>query len=146
LEINVENASSHEGSKCLRINFLVGRNADFDLVEQVVRVKPNTRYRLMAYVRSDNVTSDSGPRLRALEMGCGNCAVRSSDPTVGTTPWHMVDLEFVTQPQTEAVKVSFWRPPAREVSGDINGTVWLDDVSLRAVDASSATANIERIR
>ena len=133
LEIDLADPAGRGGGKCLRIEFLVGRNADYDLVDQMVRVLPSTRYRLSASVRSSSLTADSGPRLRAVEMGCANCPVRTSDPTLGSTRWHTVDLEFVTLPQTKAVRVSFWRPRQQALSRDITGTVWLDDVTLHVV-------------
>ena len=133
LEIDLADPAGRGGGKCLRIEFLVGRNADYDLVDQMVRVLPSTRYRLSASVRSSSLTSDSGPRLRAVEMGCANCPVRTSDPTLGSTRWHTVDLEFVTLPQTKAVRVSFWRPRQQAISRDITGTVWLDDLTLHVV-------------
>ena len=55
--IRVRNAS--------RVEFPVGRDAEYDLLSQLVRVKPNTRYQFSAYLRSDSLTSQSGPRLRA---------------------------------------------------------------------------------
>jgi hypothetical protein len=136
LIFDLSDASAYQGRKCLRIDFAVGQNADYDLVDQVVRIKANTQYQLTAYVRSDNLTSDSGPRLRVVEMGCGDCVDRTSEPTVGTTPWHSIDVKFTTRPQTQAVRVSFWRPQDQPYPSDITGTVWLDDVILRAVDAS----------
>ncbi len=146
LEFDLSDPNGYQGGKCLRIDFPVGRNADYDLVDQVVRVRPNTRYQLTAYVRSNTLTSGSGPRLRAVEMGCSNCVVQTSDPTVGTTPWHSIDLEFMTQPQTKAVKISFWRPQERLYSRDITGTVWLDNISLHAVDAPRPDVNQARSR
>jgi len=136
--------SAYQGAKCLRIDFAVGRNADYELLNQIVRIKPNTQYQLTAYVRSDNLTSDSGPRLRVVEMGCGDCAARTSDPTVGTTPWHQIDVEFMTQAQTQAVKISFWRPQNQPYPSDITGTVWLDNVTLRTVGASEPQMNRAR--
>ena len=136
LVFDFSDRSAYKGGKCLRVDFVVGQNADYDLVNQVVRLKPNTQYQLTAYVRSDNITSASGPRLRVVEMGCGDCMVRTSEPTVGTTPWHPIDVKFTTQPQTQAVKISFWRPQNQPYPGDITGTVWLDEVTLRAVEAS----------
>ncbi len=132
--------------KCLRIEFLVGRNADFDLLSQVVPVKPQTRYQLTAYVRSEDLTSDSGPRLRVTEMGCPNCPVSTSDQTLGTTKWHPVDLAFTTLPQTQAVRISFWRPSGRMPPRDISGTVWLDEVKLQAADLPGRTVTQERSR
>ena len=146
LVFDFSDPSAYSGAKCLRIDFAVGRNADYDLLNQVVLIKPNTRYQLTAYVRSDNLTSDSGPRLRVVEMGCGNCAARTSDPTVGTTSWHPIEVAFMTQPQTQAVRISFWRPQDQAYSRDITGTVWLDDVTLRPVEAPGLDVNQERTR
>jgi hypothetical protein len=146
LEFDLADPTAYHGTKCLRIEFPVGQNSEYDLVDQVVRIKPGTRYQLTAYVRSDNLTSDSGPRLRTIEMGCADCAARVSDPTLGTTAWHPVSVEFVTQPQTTAVRISFWRPQDRTSSRDITGKVWLDDVTLRQMDAPDPHVNQERTR
>lgn len=134
LEFDFSDPSAYQGGKCLRINFVVGRNEDYDLLDQVVLIQPQTRYQLSAYVRSDNLSSDSGPRLRVIEMGCANCPARTSDPTLGTTAWHPIEVAFVTQAQTQAVRISFWRPQEPRGTGDIVGTVWLDDLMLRTVD------------
>ncbi len=42
----------------------------------------------------------------------------------------------MTQPQTQAVRISFWRPHDQTYHRDITGTVWLDDVTLRARGSS----------
>jgi tetratricopeptide (TPR) repeat protein len=146
LAYDFSDPSAYKGGKCLRIDFVFGRNAEYELVNQVVRIKPNTHYQLTAYVRSDNLTSSSGPLLRVDEMGCADCLARTSDPTVGTTAWHPVDVEFTTQPQTQAVRVSFWRPKEQASSRDITGTVWLDEVALRAVEAPGPKVNQARSR
>ncbi len=138
--------SAFKGAKCLRIYFAVGRNADYDLLNQVVPIKPNTRYELTANVRSENLTSDSGPRWRVVEMGCENCAARTSDPTVGTTPWHPIQVAFFTQPQTQAVRVSFWRPQDQTYNSEITGMVWLDSITLRAVENPKPDVNQARTR
>jgi tetratricopeptide (TPR) repeat protein len=146
LGVDLSEPSAHQGGKSLRVDFVLGRNAEYEIVDQVVRIKPNTRYQLTAYMRSDNITSNSGPRLREVEMGCADCTSRTSDQTVGTTGWHQVDVEFITQPQTQAVKIALWRPMDRVSSRDITGTVWLDNVTLRAIDASGPSASEKRIR
>ncbi len=146
LAYDFSDPSAYKGGKCLRIDFVFGRNVEYELVNQVVRIRPSTHYQLTAYVRSDNLTSSSGPQLRVDEMGCADCVARTSDPTVGTTAWHPIDVEFMTQPQTQAVRVSFWRPKEQASSRDITGTVWLDDVTLRAVDASGPKVNQARTR
>lgn len=138
IQLELSDSSCHRGPNCLQIYFAVGRNAEYDLLDQVVLVKPNTNYRLTASVRSDSLSSDAGPRLRVVELGCGNCPARMSDPTLGTTPWHPVEITFETQPLTQAVKISFWRPQGNTSTGDITGTVWLDDLLLRAVETNGS--------
>jgi tetratricopeptide (TPR) repeat protein len=139
LVFDFSDPSAYKGAKCVRIEFAVGQNGDDDLLNQVVMVKPSTPYQLTAYVRSESLTSGSGPRLRVAELDCGNCPLRTSDPTLGTTPWHPIDVAFLTGPQTQAVRVSFWRPQDEMYSRDITGTVWLDDVTLRAVAAPGSS-------
>jgi len=146
LEYDLADPNGYQGGKCLRFDFVVGRNAEYDLADQIVRIKPNTRYQLSADVRTNNITSDTGPRLRSIEMGCATCAVPTSEQVIGTTPWHSIDLEFMTQPQTQAVRISFWRPQEHSYSRDITGTVWLDNVILHAVDAPAHDLNQARIR
>jgi hypothetical protein len=77
-------------------------------------------------------------------MGCGNCSARTSDPTLGNTSWHPIEVAFMTQPQTQAVRVSFWRPLDQTSRRDITGTVWLDDVTLRPVEAPGPAVNQAR--
>jgi tetratricopeptide (TPR) repeat protein len=146
LEFDPADPAGHRGGKCLRVDFLLGRNVEYNLAEQVVPIKPNTRYQLSAFLRSSNITSQSGPRLAAVEMGCSKCAIQAADPVVGTTPWHSVEVEFMTQPQTQAVKIIFWRPKESLYSRDITGTVWLDDVTLHDLDASGQGAMQARAR
>ena len=146
LVFDFSDPSAFKSAKCLRIDFVVGQNADYDLLNQVVRVNPNSRYLLTAYVRSNDLTSSSGPQLRVVEMGCGDCVARTSDPTLGNTSWHPIEVAFMTQPQTQAVRVSFWRPQDQTSNRDITGTVWLDDVTLRLVEAPGPVVNEARTR
>lgn len=146
LVFDFSDPSAYQGAKCLRVDFAVGRNAEYYLVSQIVPVTPKTRYRLTAYVRSANLTSESGPRLRVEEMGCGDCGMRTSEPTLGNTSWHPIEVEFVTRPQTQAVKVYYWRPQDETAHRDITGTVWLDNVMLRPVTNTGSDVNRERPR
>lgn len=133
LVFDFSDTSAGRARKCVRIDFSVGRNANYELLSQVVRVEPSTAYQLTANVRSDSLTSESGPRLRVTELGCNNCNIPTSDDTQGTTPWHPIEVSFATHAQTQAVQVTFWRPEAPGALGDITGTVWLDDINLHAV-------------
>jgi len=131
-------ASGPAGSKCLRIEFVIGENGDYNLLSQVVPVRPNAYYRATALVRSGELTSASGPRLRLEELGCSDCPMRTSDTTLGATGWHAIATALLTHARTQALRVSFWRPPAKMPPRDISGTVWLAEVALRAAEVSAA--------
>ncbi|HLY98657.1 MAG TPA: hypothetical protein VKT33_06285 [Candidatus Angelobacter sp.] len=119
----------HDGN-CLHISFSVPHNADSEPAYQIVPVEPERSYLLSAFVRSQDITSDSGPRLRVVDPQCPECLDASSAPVLQSTPWHKMELTFATGPKTRAVKLSVWRPHSRVFPMDIGGEFWLDSVSL----------------
>jgi hypothetical protein len=118
------------GARCLRLDFTVSNNDETMPVYQFVPVAPNHGYHLTAYVRSDNVTSDSGPRLRVLDPLCPSYLSALSNTTVGTTPWHQVTLTFSTGPSTHLIHLSVVRLRSRVFPPDITGSFWLDNIRL----------------
>jgi hypothetical protein len=129
--VDFADASPYAGAQCLRVDFPVGQNDDFEPVYQIVPAAPNQSYSLSAYVRSSEITSDSGPRLRVIDEDCPACLNAETDSTVGSTPWHSVKLDFTAGPQTKALRVSVWRPRSRVFPMEISGSFWLDAVSIR---------------
>jgi tetratricopeptide (TPR) repeat protein len=133
-------SGAYQGRRCLRLDFTVGRNDESEAVYQFVPAAPNQGYLLTAYTRSDDITSDSGPRLRVADPACPACLDVWTETTVGTTPWHPVILKFSTGAQTQVVRVSVWRPRSRTFPTEITGTFWLDTVSLKATGPVSEKA------
>jgi hypothetical protein len=131
LAVDFSAPQAYHGSHCLRIDFTVSRNDDYEPVYQIVPVLPGQAYKLEAFVRTQEITSDSGPCLRVRDTEPGGFPDAASETTVGTTPWHLVRLSFTTGPHTQAVQVSFWRPRGRVFPTDIVGTAWWDAVSIR---------------
>jgi hypothetical protein len=131
VSVDFADSSPYVGWRCLRVDFPVGQNDDFEPVYQVVPVVPNQPYSLTAYVRSTDIKSDSGPRLRVTDPDCPTCLNVETDPTVGSTPWHNVTLKFTAGPQTQAARISVWRPRSRVFPMEISGSFWLDAVSVR---------------
>lgn len=133
VSLSFADSRAYQGRKCLRLDFLAGQNEDSEPVYQLVLVRPNQPYILTAFVRSERVTSDSGPRLRVVDAASPPDLDAVSETTLGTTPWHVVQLAFVTGPRTEAVQICVWRPRSRTFPGQISGTVWIDGLSLKPV-------------
>jgi hypothetical protein len=130
--VDFADRSPYQGKRCLRVDFPVGQNDSFEPVYQILPVIPKAAYTLAAYVRSRDITSDSGPRLRVTDADCASCLDASTEAAVGTTPWHRVTLRFSAGPQTQAVRVSVWRPRSRVFPMEISGSFWLDSVSVHA--------------
>ena len=121
----------HTGKHCLRIDFTVSRNEEYMPVYQFVPVVSNQAYLLTAYVRSQDITSDSGPRLQVLGKVPPRGPNGVSETTVGTTPWHPISLKFCTGPDTKLVELSVIRVRGRTFPTEITGSFWLDNVVLR---------------
>jgi tetratricopeptide (TPR) repeat protein len=136
-------SGAYQGRRCLRLDFTVGRNDESEAVYQFAPASPNQQYLLTAYTRSDNITSDSGPRLRVIDPVCPTCLDVSTEPTVGTTPWHQISLKFSTDAHAQVVRVSVWRPRSRTFPTEITGTFWLDTVSLKATGPVSEEATLQ---
>jgi tetratricopeptide (TPR) repeat protein len=131
LALDFSAPGAYHGARCLRVDFTVSRNDEYEPVYQIVPVLPHHAYKLEAFVRSQDITSDTGPCLRVRDTQPAGFPDAVSETTVGTTPWHLVRLSFSTGPQTQALRVSFWRPRSRVFPTEISGTAWLDAVALR---------------
>ncbi len=139
LSFDFADPGAHQGNRCLRLNFTVKRNETYQPVYQLVPVVPGQAYQLAAYVRSEDITSDSGPRLHVFDPMHSERLDVSTETTVRTTPWHPVNLSFQAGPDTRFVAVSVWRPRSRTFPPEISGSFWLDEVSLKPVGSAAQT-------
>jgi tetratricopeptide (TPR) repeat protein len=135
LAVDFSAPGAYRGARCLRVDFTVSRNDEYEPAYQIVPVLPHHAYTLEAYIRSEDITSDTGPCLRVSDTQQAGFPDAISSTTVGTTPWHPLRLSFSTGPQTRAVRLSFWRPRSRVFPTEISGTFWLDAVSLHDTDS-----------
>jgi len=133
LAIDFSAPGAYQGGHCLRIDFTVRRNKEYEPVYQIVPVLPRHAYALQSFVRSQDITSDSGPRFRISDTQPAGFPDAVSETTTGTTPWHRVHLSFSTGPETRAVRLSFWRPRSEHFPEQITGTFWSDAVSLECL-------------
>jgi len=132
LTLDFADPAAHQGRRCLRMDFTAPSNRDFEPVYQDVAVEPNQAYELAASVRSDALTSGSGPRLRVVDLAQPAALDVSTGQTLGTTAWHEIQVRFSTGPETRFVQVAVWRPRCLGFPAQISGTLWVDEVSLKA--------------
>jgi hypothetical protein len=138
LALDFSDSTAHSGKACLRVDFTVKRNEEYRPLFQMVPVAPNQAYVLTAYVRSQELTSDSGPRLQVVDPIHSNGPNAMSETTVGTTPWHQISLDFCTGPDTKLVELYILRVRGRTYPTEITGSFWLDSVALKPSESGIA--------
>lgn len=100
---------------------------------QAVRLQRYTKYRLTAYVRTENVVAapgqslpDRGANIAAQQMNPKQGPTHS-DGVLGTTGWHLISVTFSTQ---DAVDYEI-QLQLGAYGSIAMGTAWFDDVRLR---------------
>ena len=137
MALDVADPNAHTGKFCVRMEFTVSHNDEFMPLVQFVPVAPQQAYLLAAYVRSQDITSDSGPRLQVLDAIHPGNLNAMSETTVGTTPWRQISLQFCTGPQTHLVQLAVMRPRGRTFPTEISGTFWIDTVAMKSTGPAS---------
>ncbi|MGD0227443.1 MAG: hypothetical protein ABSF71_34420 [Terriglobia bacterium] len=140
IALDFSDPSAHTGNRCLRMDFTVSRNEEYSPVGQYVPVVPQQSYLLTAFVRSQDITSDSGPRLQVLDTIHQGGPHAVSETTVGTTPWHLISLRFCTGLDTRIVQLSVIRLRGRTYPTEITGSFWLDTIVLKPMGAARESA------
>jgi len=133
MALDVADPNAHTGKFCVRMEFTVSHNDEFVPLVEFVPVAPQQAYLLTAYVRSQDITSDSGPRLRVTDPKCPACLNVETEDATGSSPWREVSQQFQAGPETEVVRVSVWRPHGRSFPMDISGRFWVEEIALLPV-------------
>ena len=132
-KIELDDSVAQSGSYSLRVIFDGTANPDFAGVWQFATVEPNRSYRLRAYVKTEDVTTDSGIRFQVSAVKGSPGETFFSKDLLGTNPWSLEQLDFRTGPQTQVVQVYLRRLPSNKLMNVISGKVWIDNLSLRSL-------------
>ena len=130
-----------EGARCLEVVFAGTHNVEYGQVFQFVPVAAATRYRFTVRVRTRGITSDSGPQFLLRDARDDRLLRVATTPVPGTTDWTELRVEFRTSPATRLIELRLIRPASRKFSGNISGTLWVDDVRVTAIDSVAGAAN-----
>lgn len=132
VKANVDTAEKHSGHASLRLDFDGKRNVSFDAVCTNAIVRPATRYQFSAWVRAQRLTTDQGIRFRIswTENSAYN-SVETSD-VHGNEPWTQVQMPWTSPKDLHQVRICVVRDTSGKVDSQIQGTAWVDDVSLTA--------------
>ena len=129
-----DTSTYHSPSRALLVQFPGKQNLQYQHVYQYVKVSPGQSYRLQAFMKTENITTDSGPRLEVYDAYNAAALNKLTDDLTGTSDgWTSLLLDFATGPKTELIVVRLVRLPSKKFDNLISGKVWLDDVQLTPV-------------
>ena len=134
---DIDTGVAHSGARSLRINFDGSVNQDFSQLVQWVAVEPRRRLRFAAYLRTEGISTDSGVRFLIYDPHHPTVPQTLTRDLTGTHPWSLVDTELTTGPETRLLAIVLRRLPSRKFDNKLQGTVWVDDVSLTLLEPAT---------
>lgn len=127
----LDSRQRHTGKFSLRLFFDGKHNASYDGVCNNLDVRPDTTYRLSAWLRAQSLTTDQGVRFRLQSWSDrGVYSYADSQDTRGTQPWTPMEMSWVSPKDVQRARICILRTASRGMNPHIQGTVWIDDVAL----------------
>jgi len=133
----------HSGSRSARLIFDGTKNLSYDGLFQYVLVSPNAHYRFQGFLRTDQISTESGVRFEIVDPKDPQHLDLLTANETGTNPWTLEQLDFTTGPNTHLIAVRVARRPSERLDNKIRGTVWIDDVSLAPAGAGNEAPGSE---
>jgi tetratricopeptide (TPR) repeat protein len=129
-DFDFDSEVKHSGSRAARLIFDGTQNLSYEYLYQYVLVSPHTHYRFRGYLRTNQISTDSGVRFEVSDPKDPKRPTLLTPNETGTEPWTLEETDFTTGPNTHLILVRLVRRPSQRLDNQISGTVWADDVSL----------------
>ena len=120
----------HSGSRSARLIFDGTQNLSYGGLYQYVLVSPGTSYHFQVFLRTDQISSESGIRFEIVDPKDQQHLDVLTQNETGTLPWTLEQIDFTTGPHTHLILIRLARRPSERLDNKLRGTVWIDDVSL----------------
>ena len=129
-QVTIDANEKHSGQHSLRLGFDGSRNVNFSGVCHLAQVQPGATYRFSAWVRTQDLTTDQGIRLRLDWLENSRPAFAETPEMHGTQPWKQFTLPWTAPAGVQQLRVCVTRHPSDDFGSRIHGAAWIDDVSL----------------
>ncbi|MGB7493669.1 MAG: hypothetical protein WBR26_10525 [Candidatus Acidiferrum sp.] len=136
VRFDIDRFVAHSGSRSLRVQFDGTQNLDFQHLFQYVSVEPNTHYRFLAYIKTDQISTDRGICFEIVDPWHPSQVEVLTSDFKGTNTWMPVQAEIVTGPDTNLLEIVLRRVPSWKFDNKLSGTAWVDDIELKATKPS----------
>jgi len=121
--------SGHSGRSSLRVTFDGSANLDIQAAAQRVWLAAGA-YKLSAWVRTENLTSDQGIAVR---IHGASTPGANTEALTGNHDWTEVSTEFKVAGAPALAEVEVIRQHSWRFDGKLKGTAWLDDFAIRRI-------------
>jgi hypothetical protein len=138
VQIALDAQEKHSGKRSLRLIFNGRQNVYFNDVCQYVLVTPGVTYRFSAWVRTLNLTTDQGLRFGLHSLSDSPVRPVWTDDLRGTQPWTRIEYPWQAAKSVQGLNICVSRLQSAKLNSNIQGTAWVDDVSLVPLSAGSA--------
>ena len=129
----------HSGSRSARLIFDGTENLSYEGLFQYVLVSPGAHYRFQGFLRTDQISTESGMRFEIVDPKDPQHLDAVTPNETGTLPWTMEQVDFTTGPQTHLIQIRLVRRPSERLDNKLRGTVWIDDVTIVPGRASTVS-------
>jgi tetratricopeptide (TPR) repeat protein len=128
--VDFDAAPPSSGVRSVRLDFGGGTNLELSQPMQYVPVEPRRTYHFHAYMRTEEITTESGMRFSLVDPNHDDAVNMLTDNFVGSHNWTALDLDLTTSAQTHFLLLRLLRAGSRLFENKLSGTVWIADVSL----------------
>jgi tetratricopeptide (TPR) repeat protein len=135
VQASFDSREKHSGSRSLRLSFDGKHNVNLENTCTSAVVESGKTYLLSGWIQTDKLTSDQGVGLRISTPG--SASVKTRDIR-GSTPWTLVEAIWTAGSEAHLAQVCVSREPSERMEGRIQGTAWVDDVSVTPAAAEKA--------
>ncbi len=129
-DFDFDTDTKHSGSRAARLTFDGTKNLSYENLFQNVLVSPGTRYRFQGFIRTDQISTESGMRFEIVDPKDQQQVDVFTPNETGTLPWTLEQVNFTTGPKTHMIVIRLVRKPSVRLDNQLRGTVWIDDISL----------------
>jgi tetratricopeptide (TPR) repeat protein len=129
VNIGLDKAEKHSGSQSFRLTFDGKHNENLEPACTMVSVEPNTVYRFSGWVRTRDLTTNSGIGFRIHSVGAAP-SVNQTPELHDTNPWTLLDMRWTAGPHVHQASICIMREPSDTPNMNISGSAWVDDVNL----------------
>jgi tetratricopeptide (TPR) repeat protein len=135
--IDFDGPRQSSGTRSVRLDFGGGTNLELSGPLQYVPVEPNRTYNFRGYLRTEQISTESGLRFSIADPHHPADVRAFTDNLTGTNSWTEANAQISTGPQTHFLLVRLYRYPSRLFENKLSGTAWIADVSLIPSDVQA---------